>query len=55
MMTLLAGLIFLALIILALYVFGIFSTPYLEAFRIAFYVLLVMLVLTIGIILMQQP
>jgi hypothetical protein len=55
MMTLLAGTIFLALIILALYVFGIFSTPYLEAFRFAFYVLLVMLVLTIGIVLMQQP
>lgn len=55
MMTLLAAAIFLILIILALYVFGIFSTPYLEAFRFAFYVLLVMLALTIGIVLMQQP
>jgi hypothetical protein len=55
MMTLLAAVIFLAVIILALYVFGIFSTPYVEAFRFAFYFLLVMLALTIGIAVMQQP
>jgi hypothetical protein len=55
MMTLLAGVILLAAIVVALYVFGIFSTPYVEAFRFAFYFLLVMLALTIGIGLMQQP
>jgi hypothetical protein len=55
MMTLLAAAMFLILIVLALYVFGIFSTPYVEAFRFAFYLLLVLLVITVGIVLMQQP
>jgi hypothetical protein len=55
MMTFFAALLFLALIVLALYVFGIFSTPYFEAFRFAFYLLLVLFALTVGIGIMQQP
>jgi hypothetical protein len=55
MMTWLAGLVFLALIVTALYAFGWFSTPYLEAFRFAFYLLLVLFALTVGISLMDQP
>lgn len=55
MMTAITGLLLLALIVLALYVFGVFSTPYLEAFRFAFYVLLVLFALTVGITLMQPP
>jgi hypothetical protein len=55
MMTLLAAVLFLALIVLALYVLGVFSTPYLEAFRFAFYLLLVLFALTVAIGLMDQP
>ena len=51
----LSGMLFLGLVVLALYVFGVFSTPYLEAFRFAFYLLLVVLVLTVGIGLMNHP
>lgn len=53
MMTFVAAVLFLALTVLALYVFGIFSTPYLEAFRFAFYLLLVLFALTVGIGLME--
>lgn len=55
MITLIAAVLFLAVIVLALYVFGIFSTPYVEAFRFAFYFLLVLLALIIGVVLMQHP
>lgn len=55
MITLLTGVLFLVLVVLALYVFGIFSTPYFEAFRFAFYLLLTLLVLTVGIQLMTHP
>lgn len=55
MMTLAAGVTFLALIVLALYVFGVFSTPYLEAFRFAFYLLLVLFALTVGFGLLDHP
>lgn len=55
MITMLAGALFFVLIILALYAFGVFSTPYLEAFRFAFYLVLVLLALTVGISLIQYP
>jgi hypothetical protein len=55
MITALAGFLLFALIILALYAFGVFSTPYLEAFRFAFYLVLVLLALTIGLSLIQYP
>ena len=54
-MTLVAAVLFVALIVVALYVFGWFSTPYVEAFRFAFYLLLVLLILTVGIGLYQHP
>jgi hypothetical protein len=37
-----------ALIIVGLYVAGWFSTPYSDAFQFAFYLLLILLVLTVG-------
>ena len=49
------GLMLIACVILALYVFGLFSTPYFEAFRFVFYLLLVLLVLTVGIELTYHP
>ena len=55
MVTLVAGGMLLALVVLALYVFGVFSTPYLNAFRFMFYLLLVLLALTLGISLMEHP
>ncbi len=55
MMTALAGFLFLLLFILALYAFGVFSTPYLEAFRFAFYLVLVLLALTVGVSFIQNP
>jgi hypothetical protein len=47
MLTLLTGLLLTAVIVIALYAFGVFNTPYLDAFRFAFYLLLVLLVLSI--------
>ena len=47
MLTLLIGLLLTALIVIALYAFGVFDTPYSDAFRFAFYLLLVLLVLSI--------
>ncbi|HSF69724.1 MAG TPA: hypothetical protein VLA47_05045 [Nitrospira sp.] len=47
MLTLLTGLLLTALIVIALYAFGVFDTPYLDAFRFAFYLLLVVLVLSV--------
>ena len=48
MTVLLAGILFIILIVLALYVFGVFATSYLEAFRFAFYLVLLLFVLTLG-------
>ena len=45
---LVVGILLFALIIVGLYVAGWFSTPYLDAFRFAFYLLLILLVLTVG-------
>ena len=47
MMTLLTGLLLLGVIVIALYAFGVFDTPYLDAFRAAFYLLLVLLILSV--------
>ena len=47
MMTLLTGLLVTAVIVIALYAFGVFNTPYLDAFRAAFYLLLVLLILSV--------
>jgi hypothetical protein len=55
MLTLIAGLLFLAVIVMALYAFGIFNTPYLGAFRFAFYLLLVLFVLAVWYGTMNQP
>jgi uncharacterized membrane protein len=54
MTTLLAGILLVALIVAALYVFGVFSTPYLNAFRWVFYLLLVLFVLAVGAGLMEH-
>jgi hypothetical protein len=55
MTTLVPALMFVALIVLALYAFRIFSTPYFEAFRYAFYLLLVLFALTLGFAMMDDP
>ena len=47
MLTLITGLLLLAVIVIALYTFGVFDTPYLGAFRFAFYLLLVLLALAV--------
>ena len=47
MLTLLTGLLLTAVIVLALYAFGVFNTPYLDAFRVSFCLLLVLLVLSV--------
>lgn len=48
MTMLIAGILLFALIVVGLYVSGWLSTPYLDGFRFAFYLLLILLVLTVG-------
>ena len=55
MLTLVSGLLLTALLVVALYTFGIFNTPYLNAFRFAFYLLLVLLVLSVWFSVGNQP
>lgn len=55
MLTLLTGLLLTAMIVVALYAFGIFNTPYLDAFRVAFYLLLVLLVLSVWFSVGNEP
>ena len=55
MLTLVAGMLLTGLIVVALYAFGVFSTPYLDAFRFAFYLLLVLLVLSVWFSIGNQP
>lgn len=55
MMMFLTGLLLTAVIVFALYAFGVFSTPYLDAVRVAFYLLLVLLVLSIWVSVGHQP
>lgn len=47
-MNLVLACILFALIVVGLYVAGWFSTPYLNAFRFAFYFLLILLVITVA-------
>jgi uncharacterized membrane protein YhaH (DUF805 family) len=55
MMTFLAASMFALLILTALYAFGVFGTPYLGAFRFAFYLILVMFLVVIVFTLGNQP
>ena len=55
MLTFVAGLLLTGLIVAALIAFGVFSTPYLDAFRFAFYLLLVLLVLSVWFSIGNQP
>ena len=48
MMTLLAAGMLALLIVTALYAFGVFGTPYLGAFRFAFYLILIMVVVVMS-------
>ena len=49
---LVAGILLTALIIVGLYAAGWFHTPYLNAFRFSFYLLLILFVLTVGLALL---
>ena len=49
------GILIIACIVLGLFVFGLFSTPYFEAFRFLFYLLLLLLVLIMGIEFTYHP
>jgi Na+/proline symporter len=55
MMTLLLGIVLLGAIITALYAFGIFSTPYTDAFRIGFYLLLVVSFVAVVLAMGRNP
>ena len=55
MITLLIGLLLTAVIVIALYAFGVFNTPFLDAFRVSFYLLLVLLVLSVWFSIGHQP
>jgi hypothetical protein len=55
MMTFVAASMFALLIFTALYAFGVFGTPYLDAFRVAFYLILVMFLVVIVFTLGHQP
>jgi len=55
MLTLTTALLLLAVIIIALYAFGVFNTPYLDAFRFAFYLLLALLVMSIWFGAIERP
>ena len=55
MVRFLTGLLLTPVIVFALYAFGVFSTPYLDAFRGAFYLLLVLLILSIWVSVGHQP
>ena len=55
MLTLTTAILLLAVIIVALYAFGVFDTPYLDAFRFAFYLLLASLVLSIWFGVIEHP
>ncbi|MDR4478993.1 MAG: hypothetical protein R3B37_04495 [Nitrospira sp.] len=55
MVTLLVATVLMGMIITALYAFGLFSTPYTEAFRIGFYLLLLMGLVVAVLAIGQQP
>jgi hypothetical protein len=55
MITMLAAAVFLGMLLTALYAFGIFSTPYTDAFRFGFYLLLVMVFVAVVFSLGRHP
>jgi hypothetical protein len=55
MMTFVAGSMLVLLILTALYAFGVFGTPYLGAFRFAFYLILVMFLVVVVYTLGNHP
>ena len=55
MLTLMIAILLIAVTIVALYTFGVFDTPYLDAFRFAFYLLLVLLVLSVWFAVTEHP
>jgi hypothetical protein len=57
MLTFTTAMLLVAIIITALYAFGVFNTPYLDldAFRSAFYLLLVLLVLAVWFGVIEHP
>jgi hypothetical protein len=55
MMTFVAAGLFALLIFTALYAFGVFGTPYLDAFRFAFYLVLVMFIVVLVFSLGNHP
>lgn len=55
MVTLLAATVLLGMIITALYAFGIFSTPYTDAFRFGFYFLLIVGLVAVVLAMGQHP
>jgi hypothetical protein len=55
MMTFVAGSMLVLLILTALYAFGVFGSPYLGAFRFAFYLILVMFLVVIVFTLGHPP
>lgn len=55
MTTLLVAVVLIGMILTGLYAFGLFSTPYTEAFRIGFYLLLVLALVAVVLTMGQQP
>ena len=55
MTTLLAVTVLLGIIITALYAFGIFSTPYTDAFRVGFYLFLMIGLVAVVLVMGRQP
>ena len=55
MMTLLTGVLLTAVVVFALYAFGVFNTPYTDAFRATFYLLLVLLILSVWFTVGHSP
>jgi hypothetical protein len=55
MMTLLAGIVLTGIAVCALYAFGIFSSPYTEAFRVGFYLLLLVGLAAMVLVLGRHP
>lgn len=53
--TLLVGVVLLGMIITALYAFGIFSTPYTDAFRFGFYLFVMIGLVAVVLVMGRQP
>lgn len=55
MTTLLVAAVMLGMILTGLYAFGTFSTPYTEAFRFGFYLLMVLVLVAVVLVIGRQP